>query len=209
MLLPNFALILVMIFSMDSTGQNITGEYFLKANHEMVSAFKFNDNGRFEFFYIYGAVDRMAKGSYSVSNKIITIKADKIPGNDFSIKLQTISGTGTTVKIVDKNTYLNRNVMCVFIKGNKNETVYSNEEGTAHSELTDCDTIYAMHTLYPDVASAIKTGGPNKNNYFELTLNPSMAEVSFKDFYLTCEPGTLTGSFPFLFETKQSTFIKR
>ena len=209
MLLLNFALVLFMIFTMQSTAQNISGEYFLKGNHEMVSAFKFNDNGSFEFFYVYGAVDRMAKGSYSFRNKTITLQADKIPGNDFSIKLQTKSGPGTTVKIVDNNTYLNHGVMCIFIRGKENETVYSNNEGTAHSSLADCDTIYAMHTLYPDVPSTIKGGKANKNNYFELTLNPSMAEVSFKDFYLGWEPGTLTGSLPYLFEAEQSTFIKR
>ncbi|MEO6718875.1 MAG: hypothetical protein ABIN67_00875, partial [Ferruginibacter sp.] len=109
----------------------------------------------------------------------------------------------------DQNTYLQKGVLCIFIKGKEQDEIYSDNEGFAHSKLSDCDTINVMHTLYPDVTTTIKSSAANRNNYFELILNPSLAEVSFKDFFLTIKDNTLTGSLPYLFESEQSIFVKR
>ncbi|HEY0434780.1 MAG TPA: hypothetical protein VGC95_12975, partial [Chitinophagaceae bacterium] len=46
-----------------------------------------------------------------------------------------------------------------------------------------CDTIYATHTLFPDVPTIVKDAG-NINNRFKLRLNPSLGSLSFKGINL-------------------------
>jgi hypothetical protein len=54
----------------------------------------------------------------------------------------------------------------------------------------------------------IKSNAGNKNNYFELSLNPSLAELSFTDFTLHIDGEDLTGSLPWLFEREKAVFVK-
>ena len=191
------------------SAQDIAGEYYIKGNHEMVAAFKFDADSSFEFYFVYGAVDRTAKGTYTVNGKNILLKSDKPAGHDFTVTMEKISGQGSTVKFTDKNQYLQKSIACVFIKGKQEEVVYSDAKGIAHSSLSECDSIIAVHMLFPDAPTAIKSSSANKNNYFEATLNPSLAAVSFKDFVLTKKDDSLVGSLPYLFESEQSVFVKK
>jgi hypothetical protein len=84
----------------------------------------------------------------------------------------------------------------------------SDAEGKMHSNLNDCDSVFVFHTLFPDVPTLIKKGAGDRNNYFELGLNPSLAELSFQDFTLSISPEGLTGSLPWLFEREKAIFIK-
>ena len=205
----NFILIFFMTAPHLSPAQNITGEYRLRGNHEMVAAFKFNEDSSFEFYFIYGAVDRMSSGTYKVENGKVILKANKLPGKDFTVKEQKNFGPGTTVKITDKNSALQQRVLCIFKKGSEQQEAYSDSKGLAHSTLTNCDTVMVMHLLFPDVPTTIKSGNDDKFNYFEVALNPSLAELSFQGFSLAIEGDTLTGSLPYIFESEKSTFTKR
>ncbi len=191
------------------TGQQITGEYRLKGHHEMVAAFNFQPDSSFEFYFIYGAVDRMAKGKYSIRDKQIFFRSDKTPGRDFTIRKQSVQGKGTTIKITESNPALQANVLCIFMKGTERDSIYSNNNGLAFSSLTNCDSIIAMHTLFPDEFSIIKSDASNKNDFFELSLNPSLAELSFRNFILTIDGESLSGSLPYLFESEVAVFVRQ
>jgi hypothetical protein len=47
-----------------------------------------------------------------------------------------------------------------------------------------------------------------QNNYFEISLNPSLEKVSFQDFTLSIDREGLTGSLPWLFEREKAVFVK-
>jgi hypothetical protein len=189
--------------------QQITGEYRLQGNHEMVAAFNFNADSSFEFYFIYGAVDRMAQGKYSVINNSIYLSSRKTPGKDFKIIKNIVQGDGTTIKVTDRNKLLQSNVVCMFMKGGEQDVVTTNNDGVAHSSMVDCDTLRVVHGFFPDAMTTIKSGGSDKSNYFELSLNPSLAELSFQGFVLKIEGDKLTGSLPYLFEQANSIFLKR
>lgn len=189
--------------------QEITGEYRLKNHHEMVAAFNFQPDSSFEFYFIYGAVDRLATGKYHIRNNMISFSSDKIPGKDFTIRKQSRKGNGSTIKITESSQGLQSNVLCIFMKGEERDSVYSDNNGVAFSPLTNCDSIIAMHMLFPDEFSIIKTDAGNPNDFFELSLNPSLAELSFKNFLLTVNGTTLSGSLPYLFESEMSVFEKK
>ena len=206
-------IISLMLNPSDSTAQNITGTYQMKGGFEMASGFKFNPDSTFEFYFIYGAVDRSATGHYTVKDGKITLQSNKSAGKDFNIIKEEQRGgngginAGTTIKVTDPNDYLTRQILCLFKKDGKQDQQFTDEEGIAHSPFTDCDTIFVMHTLFPDVMTTVKKDkGPH--NYFELTLNPSLAEVSFKFVELTITKEGLSCPMPYLFEGKTIIFVK-
>jgi hypothetical protein len=183
------------------------GVYRMSGGHEMVAAFEFKKDSTFKFYFIYGAVDRNSSGRYSIHDRNIILHALKEPGKDFIITRQEKRGEGTAIKVSDKNPYLIRNVAGIFKKGAEQDQQFSDQDGYMHSNLADCDTIYVIHTLFPDVPTIIKKKEP-KNNYFEISLNPSLEAVSFQDFTLSIDPEGLTGSLPWLFERDKAIFVK-
>ena len=64
----------------------LDGAYNLRGLQDMAAGFKFTPDGRFEFFYAYGAGDRNATGTYKVEGDTVHLKSDKEPGNDSKSK---------------------------------------------------------------------------------------------------------------------------
>jgi hypothetical protein len=201
------SLIFFTIVSSSSKAQKIAGVYSMQGGHEMVAAFEFKQDS-FRFYFIYGAVDRSASGRFTIQNGNIILHAAKIPGKDFTIAREEIRGDGTSIKISNPNQALLRNIVGFFIKGSEQDQQFSDDQGMVHSKLGDCDSVLVLHTLFPDVPTLIKSKAENKNNYFELTLNPSLAELSFRDFTLHIEGEEITGSLPWLFEREKAVFVK-
>lgn len=161
----------------------IQGEYYFRKT-EMVSGFNFSADGKFEFFFTYGAVDRSAAGTFKVEGDTLKLKSNKEPGKDFSITSQLKQGKGYTLSFNHPNKYLTANILCLFIKDGKEQTATTGNDGKVHIDLPDCDTIYVQHLLYPDILTLIKDK-ENSNNNFTLSLNPSLEQVSFKGIDLT------------------------
>ncbi|HSQ43777.1 MAG TPA: hypothetical protein VLM16_02200 [Ginsengibacter sp.] len=177
--------------------QKIEGEYYFRKT-EMASGFNFTKGGKFEFFFSYGAVDRNATGTFSVAGNTLHLKSDKQPGKDFTVVSESRQGQGYRLIFKDANTYLLRDILCIFIGKGQQERAYSNDSGEVNMAMALCDTIYVQHSLFPDVVTLIKDKA-NNNNHFTITLNPSLEQVSFKgiDFKiednktLTCAPNYL------------------
>ena len=156
----------------------VQGEYYFRRT-EMASGFNFSADGKFQFFFTYGAVDRSARGTFSVEGDTVKLKSDKEAGKDFTITTQSKQAKGYTLVFTHPNKYLTKNILCVFIADGKSQEAYSDDKGEVHVDLPHCDTIYVQHTLYPDIANLIKDK-TNDNNRFTLSLNPSLEQVSFK-----------------------------
>jgi len=175
----------------------VEGEY-LFSRHEMIAGFNFSVDGKFQFFYSYGAVDRTATGNFSIRGDTLKLKSNKEPGKDFTITAQNRQATGYTVTFDDPNNYLLKGIRCIFIVNGKAQEVFSDEQGVAQLNIPHCDTMYVQHPLFPDIVTLIKDK-KNDNNRFKLVLNPSLQQVSFKgidfiivsDRIITCLPNYL------------------
>jgi hypothetical protein len=174
--------------------KNMDGEYMLRGIHDMASGFRFSKDGTFDFFYVYGAVDRNATGTYTLDGDTIKLHSSKEPGKDFPITKQEKKGKGYTIRLTAPNKYLLQNVTCIYFSGDTKEYAESDSEGVIHFDAPACDTIYLLHQLFADIPSLIKDKD-NQNNYFEVSLSPTLQQVSFKgiDFILkgreiTCLP---------------------
>lgn len=180
--------------------QTLQGEYRLHGVPDMASAFRFTKDGKFEFFYIYGAADRLASGTYTLEGSTIKLKSDKPPGKDFAVRKQKKQGSGYTIQATAPNPYLLNNIVCLYYSDGIQEMTFSDPEGKISIDKEKVDSLFLLHELFPDYPTMIK-GMDLDYNFYEVELLPSLGQVSFKgiDFRLnkdtiTCLPNML---FPF------------
>jgi hypothetical protein len=201
--------ILLLIVNLQTMSQTkIQGEYYFRKT-EMVAGFNFSAAGTFQFFFSYGAVDRSAAGSFTVEKNIIKLKSNKEAGKDFTVTAQAKEGSGYTVAFTHANKYLLQNILCVFFVNGKEERAFTDDKGEVHTGLSDCDSIYARHLLFPDILTLVKDV-ENKNNRFTLSLNPSLEQLSFKGIDLTIESdGSLSWLPNYFLDMPGVKFVKR
>jgi hypothetical protein len=191
--MKNFILFFVSLF-LNFTAMTQTeaaGEYQLVGIHDMVAGIRLTEQGTFDFYYVYGAVDRVAKGTYTLEGKTIKLKSEKEAGKDFTIIKQHKTGKGYTIKVAAPNAMLAQYVKVIVFKGKEQSVEFVNKKGELHLSDGHIDRIYLQHELFPDIASEIKSE-TNDNNYFEVSLNPSLQMVSFKGVDFTLTNDTLT-----------------
>lgn len=187
--------------------KNIEGEYYFR-KMEMASGFNFSKDGSFQFFYVYGSVDRNATGSFRVEGDSLKLKSDKEPGKDFTITGQSKAASGYKLTFTHPNKYLVKNILCIFIVDGKQHEAYTDSNGEVSVDFVKCDTILVLHSLYPDVPTLVKDE-KNENNRFTLTLNPSLEKVSFKGIDLfIIDDKTLSCLNNYFMEASDIKFIK-
>jgi hypothetical protein len=184
------------------------GEYTFHM-HEMVAGFKFSTDGKFDFYYSYGAVDRTASGTFTVEGKTIKLKSNKEPGKDFTVTNQSKQGEGYSIKVEDENKYLLNYIRCSFFVRGERHDEFTDEKGIVKVNYPHCDSIFVFHTLFPDFVTCIKDD-KNENNNFTLTLNPSLAQVSFKGIDFTIDnDSTISCMHNYLMPLEDIHFIKQ
>jgi len=141
----------------------VTGNYQFHWQ-EMVAGFNFSADWKFEFFYSYGAVDRSATGSFSISGDTLHLKSDKEAGKDFTIKSHAKEGSGYRIQFEDANKYLLSNIRCSFFIGTERTDEYTDQNGLVETDMVNCDKIYAYHELFPDMATIVKDEKNNNNS---------------------------------------------
>jgi len=171
--------------------KTLHGEYRLTGIPETASAFMFKPDGRFEFFFIYGAVDRAATGTYLIIGDTIKLHSDKSPGDDFPITKEKKQGKGYVIKVSDLNNYLVQNILCIYYIGGTENVTYTDENGMITIDAKQVDRIYLRHELFPDIPTLIKDEN-NQNNYFEVSLSPTLVNVSFKGIDFTIHGNSIS-----------------
>ncbi|MEO8413559.1 MAG: hypothetical protein ABI472_07855 [Ginsengibacter sp.] len=188
--------------------KRVLGEYYF-SKMEMASGFNFAADGKFEFFFSYGAVDRSATGTFSVEGNVLKLTSNKEPGKDFAVTSQSKQPKGYTLTFNNANKFLVKNILCVFLTDGQRQEAYTDDNGEAFVDLEHCDTIYVQHTLFPDIFTLVKDKA-NDNNQFELLLNPSLAQVSFKGIDFKIENDTTLSCIPnYFLDLPDITFIKK
>jgi len=156
----------------------------------MAAGFQFDGNN-FKFYCHYGAADRFAEGTFSVNHDTIVLKSNKVPGNDFNIVKQATVPGQYTVKVSDPNKFLIQYAVCLVIEGDKTARFTANKEGIIHFEAHKNAKVYIKHDLYPDIPTLLKDE-QSTVNYFEVTLKPSLEQLSFKGIDLFLKEDGLT-----------------
>jgi hypothetical protein len=187
--------------------QHLNGQYRLYGVQDMASAFQFTPDGQFEFFSMYGAIDRHATGNYTIEGNTLKLHSKKVPGKDFPVTAQSKKGKGYTIRVNEPNAYLRKYVSSLYQIDGEQQGAQANDEGLIHIEHEQIDSIYLIHELYADIASLIKDKN-NPNNYFEVTLSPTLAEVSFGGIDFTIRGDELTCLPSYLLPFERIRFIR-
>lgn len=196
------------LLTMKTFSQNIFGIYSLTGIHDMAATFKLNEDSTFNFFYAYGAVDRFADGSFTVSGNQVILKSSKQPGNDFSVDKQYSQNDELVIEIKNNNTLLASNVLCICVKGEERQEFYADKKGKINAGKNAYDKVYLQHLFYPDIPTLIRDS-TNKNNYFEVSLKPSLERISFKGIDLTIYENTLTCLPNYFMPFEKIVFVKQ
>lgn len=189
----------------------IEGVYSLTGIHEVAAAFKFEADGSFEFFFAYGVSDRNARGSFIVEDKKIILRSDKEPGKDFKVVKQMKHGSGFQIKVLDApNPFLLHNVLClVKNEGEEDAGFWSDAKGVINIETAKADQLFLQHGVFKDIFTPVKDKD-NHNNYFEVTLETSLGQVSFKGIDLFIEEDGSLSCYPnYFMPFKNIRFVKQ
>ena len=192
--------------STDTQDKTLNGEYHFR-KMELVSGFKFTPDGKFEFYYSYGASDRNATGTYIIEGDTLKLKSDKEGGKDFAIDKQSKEPGNITIKVNSPNPYLASNVLCMCLVDDKEHEFVSDKNGLIETDLKSCDQIFIQHQLFPDAGTLIKDEN-NENNYFEVSLKPTLQQVSFKWIDFVIKGDTITCGPNYFLPFENIEFIK-
>ena len=190
-----------------SKAQNFAGTYRLHGLHDAAGAFNFTADGHFSFGFIYGASDRFAEGTYTLVNDTVKLQSNKKPGADFTVTLQQKKESNYTIKIQAPNKQLFYGVSCIYYMGNYSYEATPDAEGIIELPAEKIDTIYLQHLYFPDIPTLIKDVN-NANTYFEVSMNKSLMEVSFKGIDLFIKDNTLTWLPNYLIPAEGIYFLK-
>jgi hypothetical protein len=189
------------------SSQHLDGEYRLTGVHDMASAFLFTPDGKFQYFNMYGAIDRQAEGTYALDGNKLILKSNKPAGQDFSIVSQSKKGKGYTINVNEPNEYLRKYVIAIYNDNGQQTGIPADDEGVIRIEADNVDTIQLVHELYMDEPWLLKDAS-NANSSFEVKLSPTLAQVSFINIPFTIDGDTITCPPNYLLPFEHVRFIK-
>jgi hypothetical protein len=180
------------------SAQRLQGEFYLRGVMEVSSGFKFNEDHTFEFFFAYGALDRIAKGSWMQYGDSIILNNSPKPSLDFKLLRAEKNGKKEiTIKITGANQMVLRNIYGSVKYGDSVLQKRSDQKGTMTFEKHHIEKISLIHEFWPDRFSVFDVDDPAKD-YFEFSIEPWIADVEFKNFVLILKDNLLVGSHPTL-----------
>lgn len=187
--------------------KNIPGEYYLEGVMEVGSGFQLKEDHTFNFFFSYGALDRVGKGTWKLADDKIVFNSEPWPGSDFVLaKQEHRNSKQIIIQVTDANTTIIGQVGCIISGGGKTQKIQTEQDGTATFEPQQVDSIVLFHLYFSDEMSVFPAAGDD--NYFEFTFQPWLGTVFFKDFSLAVNKEGLTGGHPLLKEEREYSYAK-
>ena len=179
------------------TIEKTAGEYYLLGVMEMASGFRLNADGTFQFFFVYGALDRYGAGNWTIENDHVLLQSKPWSGKDFALIESSESGRGITVKITDNNPIFSKHVFASLKNGEEGSWQPPDEKGEIHFPDHDIAVISLVFEFCPERFTFFPVEN-KEHNYFEFRLEPWVMEVFFNNFQLRIEKNDLIGKHPLM-----------
>lgn len=203
-------LLLPALLAAQNTPSVFTGTFYLRGVMEVASAWRFNADSTFDFYFSYGAVDRYGKGTFERQGDSLVLRSAPKPGRDFILKTEKKTEEDRLViRVTDQNPMVLPYVLC------RVETLQdsvlqgqSDGEGYIVFEKVPVKSIALLHQLWPDRPSVFPISEPG-NNHFEFAIDPRIIEVDFNGVVLHISGDALEGPHPLLEPGKAYRFEKQ
>ena len=177
----------------------IPGEYYLRGVTEVASGFLIKPDSTFEFFFSYGALDRMGSGKWVAKGNEIILNSKPRPPHDFAlINSKKVPGEFIAIKITDKNELLQRYVYAKLKFADTAMEDMANQKGEIKFPRKTIEKLSLQFEFCPEKISVFDLD--KEHNYFEFRFEPWIAEYSFDNFHLTIDGKDLIGKHPLLDE---------
>jgi hypothetical protein len=184
----------------------VAGEYYLQGVMETASGFKLNEDSSFQFFFSYGAMDRMGEGTWSVQGDSVVLNSRKQPAYDYAlVKSEKGDADSIVIRMADANEMMSHYLYCIIKGGGMEQQSPFESDGTVRFAAQPIDTITLLFEFAPEKISAF-TIQQKDHHYFEFRSEPWIMEVFFNDFHLAYKGDHLSGAHPML---NGSTFSYR
>lgn len=174
------------------------GEYYLHGVMEVASGFRFNEDLTFDFFFSYGALDRMGKGTWEQQGDSLVLNSPPKPDKDFIlIKAEHRSMPGIIIQISDTNEMVLSYAYCRVQTPQGEMEGESDNRGAIRFEATAVSNISLIHQIWPDRFSEFPVDDPSFN-YFEFNIDPRIVEVAFDNLVIYLDGENLRGHHPLM-----------
>lgn len=174
------------------------GEYYLRGVMEVASGFRFNEDHTFDFFFSYGALDRVGKGAWEQQGDSLILTSPPKPEKDFIlVKAEHRPKPGIVIQISDTNEMVLSYVYCKVQTPQGEMEGESDNRGAIRFEATGISTISLIHQIWPDRFSVFPIDDPTLN-YFEFTIDPRIVEVAFNNLVIYLDGENLRGHHPLM-----------
>lgn len=195
-----------MLFPMTLHAQDITGEYYMEGLREAASGFQINADSTFEFFYSEGALDRYAKGHYTITANRIRFNTAAAPKTDFRILSRSArEGSNFYLKVSDPNKMLQAYVSATASAGSQRLALESRGDGSIVFPFRAIDSIELVFMFCPERSTSIYPKA--KENYIEVGFEPWLFELFFSNLELIAGKDELIGGNP-MFTGKEYHYRK-
>jgi hypothetical protein len=181
-----------------STTISAAGEYYLQNVMETASGFKLNEDSSFQFFFSYGALDRMGEGTWSVQGDSIVLNSRKKPSHDFALlNSRSVSKDSINIWVINSNQMVSRHLYCIIRGGGREQQGHFGNDGMIRFEQQPVESI-ELHFRFCPEKTSVFTIEAKEHNYFEFRFEPWIMELFFENFRLQTGNDRLSGAHPLL-----------
>jgi hypothetical protein len=178
--------------------QSLVGEYYLAGVPEMASGFKLDPDNTFQFFLMYGALDRYGSGEWKEGDGRVIFQSKPWSGKDFAlVESKVVEDNAVVIKITDANDEVLRHVQAS-LKGMEGTWQPADESGIIQFQKQDVVSgISLVFAFCPERFSVFRIDNP-LHNYYEFRFEPWIVEYFFDDFQLEIMEEGLKGAHPMM-----------
>jgi hypothetical protein len=188
--------------------KQIEGEYYLQGVREMASGFLFKPDGNFQFFFIYGALDRYGSGKWAVNGDRVMLNSLPKPVSDFALVESTIqSHDFINIKMQEANPVLLRYVFCSLQNGAEGSWKQMSQQGEVQFPKQEVASVSLLLEFCSERFSTIPIQNKDHNEFI-FRFEPSVMEVFFDNFHLQMNEDGLFGGHP-LMQGEEFSYAKQ
>jgi len=198
-LVPVFLLITTTM-SAQNPVPGAAGIFYLQSVMETASGFKLDADGKFEFFFSQGALDRYASGQWKQEGDLVVFNSKPRPSQDFALLQNRQADTpGVVVQITDANSFLLDYVHVTIEGDGQKQQLVTDRHGAACFKPQPVEAISLQFEFCPEKISVFKfTEAARGRNYFSFRYEPWLFELFLENFELKLTEAGLKGNHPLL-----------
>lgn len=170
----------------------------MQGMREMASGFLLKPDHTFQFFFTYGALDRVGSGKWAVENNRLFLNSLAKPPNGYTlVKSGKKDHDFIHILLEGENHMAMRHTFVSLADGAEGSWKQMNQQGEVQFPNQEVGSISLLLEFCPERIATIPVADKDHNEFI-FRLGPSIIEVFFDNFSLLAGPDALSGGHPLL-----------